>query len=275
MAFRVSSNIASIAAQRYLDLSQRQTEKSLRALASGSRVSQPGNDAAGFAISESLRGQLSGLKQARQNGNTAISMLQAAEGGLSEQNNILIRLRELAVYSASDTIGDDERGFLNLEFEGLVNEFDRIAKATRFATKQLLTGTNEDFTFQVGPNKGPENTVKFKLEANTTSEEAGINGLTIDDQDTAIDTLTELDGALLKIAGARSSFGAMQSRLQFATDHLAVEAENIDAARSQIADADIAEEATKLAQSQILQDAGIAVLAQANMNTARVGKLIG
>jgi flagellin len=244
------------------------------ALASGSRVSQPGNDPAGFAISESLRGQLSGLKQARRNSESAISMLQAAEGGLAEQNNILVRLRELAIYAASDTIGDDERGFLNGEYQQLTQEFDRIAKATRFANKQLLTGSGEEFSFQVGAYSGEENTIEFTLEANTTASDVGIDGLAIDDQDAALDTLEDIDGALLKLAEARSSFGAVQGRLQFAADHLAVQAQNIDSARSQIADADIAEEASKLATNQIIQDSGIAVLAAANMNTARVAKLI-
>lgn len=256
-------------------MAQRQTEKSLQALASGSRINRAGDDAAGFAIAEGLRGQLSGVKQAKFNAETATSLLQTAEGGLNEQNNILVRMRELAVYSASDTVGEEERGFLNNEFQQLSAEFDRIARSTRFGNKMLLTGTGEEFQFQVGAYKGDENTVKFKLDADTTGSEVGISGLSIDDQDDALDTLSDLDGALTKIAGTRATFGAMQSRLQYAIDNLAVQAENIAGARSQIVDADIAEEVTKLAQSQIIQDSGIAVLAQANLNTTRVGKLIG
>lgn len=275
MSFRVSTNLASLAAQRQLSVAQRQTEKSLQALASGSRINRAGDDAAGFAIAEGLRGQLSGVKQAKFNAETATSLLQTAEGGLNEQNNILVRMRELAVYSASDTVGEEERGFLNNEFQQLSAEFDRIARSTRFGNKMLLTGTGEEFQFQVGAYKGDENTVKFKLDADTTGSEVGISGLSIDDQDDALDTLSDLDGALTKIAGTRATFGAMQSRLQYAIDNLAVQAENIAGARSQIVDADIAEEVTKLAQSQIIQDSGIAVLAQANLNTTRVGKLIG
>lgn len=275
MAFRVSTNVASLTAQRFLGKAQRTTEESLQALASGSRVTRPGNDAAGFAISEGLRGQLSGIKQARFNADTAISMLQVAEGGLNEQNNILIRLRELAVYSASDTLGDTERGYINTEFQQLLEEYDRIAATTRYGNKELLTGSGEEFEFQVGANKGAENSVKFKLDANTSASESGIDGLSIEDQDDALDTLEELDNAIGKVAEARSTFGAMQSRLQFASDHLTGQTENIAAARSQIADTDVADEVSKLAQSQIIQEAAVSVLAQANMNTQRMLKLIG
>ncbi|MGE0763300.1 MAG: flagellin [Bdellovibrionales bacterium] len=274
MSFRISTNVASLAAQRNLGNSQRATEKALLALSSGSRINRASDDAAGFAIAESLRGQLSGVKQAKKNADTATSFIQTAEGGLSEQNNILIRLRELAVYSASDTVGDEERGYLNMEFQQLSAEFDRIARSTRYGNKQLLTGNGDEHTFQIGAYRGEENEVSFKLDANTTASEVGISGLSIDDQDSATDVLEDLDEGLQKVASARASFGAMQSRLQHASDHLAVQIENVSAARSQIVDADIAEEAANLAQNQIIQDAGIAVLAQANVNTSRVARLI-
>ena len=275
MSFRVSTNVASLTAQRHLTIAQRDTEKSLQALASGSRVTRPGNDAAGFAIAEGLRGQLSGIKQAQMNADGAIGLLQVAEGGLNEQNNILIRLRELAVYSASDTLGDDERGFINTEFQQLSAEYNRIAETTRYGNKKLLTGTGEEFQFHVGAYSGAENMIKFKLDADTTGSESGIDGLTIEDQDSALDSLTELDGALAKVAEARSTFGAMQSRLQHASDHLLSQKENIAAARSQIADTDVAEESSNLARASIVQEAAVAVLAQANMNTNRMLKLIG
>jgi flagellin len=238
-------------------------------------VTRPGNDAAGFAIAEGLRGQLSGIKQARYNADTAISMLQVAEGGLNEQNNILIRLRELAVYSASDTLGDTERGFINTEFQQLAEEFDRIAKTTRYGNKELLTGSGEEFEFQIGAYNGAENSVKFKLESDTSGSETGIDGLSIEDQDDALSALDELDTAIGMVAEARSTFGAMQSRLQFASDHLMGQTENIAAARSQIADTDVAEEVSKLAQAQIIQEAAVSVLAQANQDTGRMLRLIG
>lgn len=274
MSFRVSSNIASLATQRHLSKAQRQIEKSLMSISSGSRITKAGDDAAGFAISEGLRGQLSGTRQAKFNSESAISLIQTAEGGLAEQNNILIRMRELAVYSASDTIGDEERAFLNTEFEQLVQELDRIARSTRFGHKSLLTGTGEEFQFQIGAYQGPENTVKFRLDADTTAGRIGIQNLSVLEQDDALDALEDLDGALSKIAGTRATFGAMQSRLQFAVDNLAVQAENIEAARSQIVDADIAEEVSNLAKGQILQEMGVAVLAQANSNSQNLIRLI-
>lgn len=275
MAFRISTNVASLSAQRYLEKSQRQAEKSLKALASGSRIVTAGDDAAGFAISETLRGQLSGTKQAKFNAQNAMSLIQTAEGGLNEQNNILVRLRELAVYSASDTIGDEEREFLDAEFQNLVSEFDRIAKSTTFGNKKLLTGTGEEFSFQVGANSGEDNVIRFTLDANTTASEVGISGLGITDKDDALDALEDLDEGLLQVAGTRAKLGAAQSRFQFAIDNLAVQADNIQQARGMIVDVDVAEEVTALSRAQILQDIGTAVLAQANNDNGRALRLIG
>lgn len=274
MAFRVSSLTAASAATRHLGRAQKQIDRSLQSLASGSRVVRAGDDAAGFAIAESLRGQLGGTKQAKFNAETAVSLVQTAEGGLNEQNNILVRLRELAVYSASDTIGDEEREFLNTEFQQLISEFDRIAKSTRYGNKQLLTGTGEEFDFQVGAFQGPENVISFKLDANTTSNDMEIAGLDITDQDEAASALEDIDNAIVKISGARSTFGAMQSRLGYAINTLAVQAENLEEARGHIVNVDMAEEVTKLAQAQILQQAGTSVIAQANMASARALRLL-
>lgn len=274
MSFRVSANTVSLAAQRYLGHAQREVEKSQVALASGRRVVNAGDDAAGFAISESLRGQLSGTRQAKFNAENAVSLIQTAEGGLNEQNNILVRLRELAVYSASDTIGDEERAFLDKEYQALTQELDRIAKTTNFGNKKLLTGTGEQFEFHVGAYKGPENTITFKLDADTTSTNLGVDGLSIQDQDDALDNLEEIDTALQQIAGARATFGAMQSRFQHVIDHLGVQADNLDLARSNMVDVDVAKEVSNMVQNQVLQEAGIAVLAQANQDAKRVVTLI-
>lgn len=274
MAFRIGSNIVPTQAARFLSKANQQLEKSLGALASGSRIVRAGDDAAGFAISESLRGQIGGTKQAKFNAESAASLVQTAEGGLNEQNNILVRLRELAVYAASDTIGDGEREYLDLEFQQLTQEFDRIAKSTRYGNKQLLTGSNEEFEFQVGAFQGPENIIKFKLEANTTAGDVEIDGLDITDQDNARSALGDLDEALHHVAGARAGFGAMQSRFQYASDTLAVQAENLEEARGHIVDVDIADEVTKLTQAQIIQEAGTSVIAQANASSARALRLL-
>lgn len=274
MAFRVNNGVVSLGAQRNLEIAQRQIEHSLTALASGSRIVRAGDDAAGFAIAETLKAQLAGTKQSKMNAEMATSLIQTAEGGLNEQNNIMIRMRELAVQSSSDTVGDDEREYLNLEFTQLAQEFDRIAKSTRYANKQLLVGNGAEFEFQVGPNNGEENTIKFTLDANTTGSAAGISGMDISDRDSALSVLSDMDEAMKKVAGARATFGAAQSRFQHAIDNLAVQGENIQVAIGNIEDVDVAEETSKLAQGQIKQQAGTAVMAQANSTASRILRLI-
>lgn len=274
MSFRINSQVVPIAASRHLERAQRQIDHSLGALASGSRVVRAGDDAAGFAIAETLRGQLGGVKQAKFNAESASALVQTAEGGLNEQNNILVRMRELAVYAASDTVGDEERGFLNKEFTQLNEEFDRIALSTRFGNKELLTGSGEEFQFQVGAYKGEENVVTFTLDANTTASDVGIDGLEVNDQDRARDVLQTIDDAMIQIADARSTFGAMQSRLQHTADALSIQSENIASARSLIVDADVAEEVTNLSMAQIQQQAAVSVIAQANSSSANAMRLL-
>lgn len=275
VSLRINSNMASLTAQRHLTKNQRLVEEQYRALASGSRLSTPQNDAAGFAISEQLRAQVAGTKQSLRNTQSAVALVQTAEGALNEQNNILVRLRELAVNSASDTIGDEERGYLDSEFQALVSEFDRIAKVTRFGSKQLLTGTGEDFSFQVGPYQGSENVIEFTLDADTRADNVGIDGLSVSDQDDASDALEDIDDAVSKVASVRAELGAVQSRFQFTSDNLEVQAQAVEEARSIIADVDVAEATSQLAQAQVLQEAGMAVLVQANQAPSRLLKLIG
>lgn len=275
MALRIGTNVAAIAANRNLSRNSEDMENSLERLASGSRIVHPGDDAAGFAISEQLRGQESGLMQARRNADNAIGLIQVAEGGLSEQNNIVVRLREIAVQSASDTVSDDEREFLETEFQTLIKESDRIAESTRFGQKQLLVGTNENFDFYVGTSgDAAADVINYKLEANTKSSSLGLAGLSVVDQDEAQSVLTDLDESLQKLAQARAGFGAIQGRLEIAGNNLDVQKQNVSEARSRIADVDVAEESTKLARAQVLQDVGVAVLAQANQNSYRALKLL-
>ncbi len=274
MSFRIGSSVVPMMAARHLNNANDQVQRSLGAIASGSRIVRAGDDAAGFAIAESLRGQLAGTKQAKFNAESASSLVQTAEGGLSEQNNILVRLRELAVTAASDTVGEDERGYLDTEFQQLTQEFDRIAKSTRYGNKQLLTGSGEAFEFQVGAFNGPENIIKFKLDANTTAGDVGLDGLDVEDQSGALSALSDLDEAIGKISSARAGFGAMQSRLEHAANALGTQAENIAAAHGHIVDVDIAEEVAKLAQAQILQSAGTSVVAQANASSAKALQLL-
>jgi flagellin len=274
MGLRINTNIASITAQRNLGRSQDRQEHALAALASGNRIVRAGDDAAGLAIAENLRGQLSGIRKARENSNNATSLIQVAEGGLNEQANILIRMRELGIQASSDNISDVERGFLNNEFSQLLSEFDRIAKTTRFGDKSLLDGNGGKFTFHVGAFAGKENRIDYTLDADSTAGTIGIDGLEITDRDGAEDTLGEIDKAVVKLSAIRANFGAIQSRLQATTSNLDTQYENLAASRARLADADIAYETAELTQAQVLQNAGIGVMAQANALPERANKLI-
>lgn len=274
MAFRIGSNIPSMTAQRNLNLADRRSSHALQALSSGKRIVNAGDDAAGFAISELLRGQGRSLRQAKQNAEGATSLIQVAEGGLNEQNNILIRLRELAMQAASDTVGDEEREFLQIEFDQLGQEFDRIAQTTTYGNKKLLVGGSEEYDFHLGVSGEAEDVISYKLDSNTTASAIGITGLSVTDQDSARDVFGTIDEALMQIAGARASFGAIQSRLQIATNNVELQYENIESARSRIADADIAYETSEMVQAQITKDFGIAVLAQANSDSKRALQLL-
>jgi flagellin len=274
MGLRIGTNIASIAAQRNLARSEAQVVHASRALSSGSRIVSPGDDAAGFAISESLRGQAAGLRQAKQNSDNAGGLIQVAEGGLNEQNNILVRLRELAVQAASDTVSDDERGFLDTEFKSLTAEFDRTALTTRYGSKQLLSGSDQQYEFHLGTGNTDADVIKYKMDTDTRASSLGVSGLGVSDKDDAKSSLKDLDDATYKLAKARAGFGAMQSRFQIASNNLDLQHENIVAARSRIADADVAAETANLVQGQVLQEFGISVLAQANQMPQRAIKLL-
>ncbi|MBX3021080.1 MAG: flagellin FliC [Bdellovibrionales bacterium] len=275
MGLRINTNVASISAQRVLNKQQSRMEHAQQALASGSRIVKAADDAAGLAVSENIRGQVAGIKMARMNAFNAQSLIQVSEGGLNEISNILIRLRELGVQAASDTVSDVERSFLNQEATQLVAESERIAKSTRFGNKALLDGNGEEFEYHVGPFADEEqNTIKYKIEADATTGTLGIDGVDISDRSGARDTLQSVDDALVKIGQMRADFGAVQSRLQITTSNLDIQYENLSAAKSRISDADIAYESAEMTSAQILQSASVSVLAQANQNGAAALKLI-
>jgi flagellin len=275
MGLRIQTNLPSIAAQRVLGVQQKRQEHATQALASGSRIVNAADDAAGLAISESLKGQIRGIAMARNNAFNAGSSIQIAEGGLNEINNILIRMRELGIQSASDNIGDQERGFLNEEGKQLLEEADRIAKTTRFGDKRLLDGSGGDMEFHVGAFAGPENVIKYNLGMDATAGNLGIDGISVLDKGSARDALQTVDDALQKIGSMRANFGSIQSRLYATTSNLDIQYENLSAANSRIRDADVAKESAELASSQVLQQAAISVLAQANQFPAVALKLIG
>lgn len=275
MGLRISTNTASISAQRVLTKQQQRMEHAQMALASGSRIVKAGDDAAGLSISENLRGQIAGIKMARNNAFNAQSLIQVSEGGLNEISNILIRLRELGVQAASDTVGDVERTFLDQEAQQLTQEADRIAKSTRFGNKTLLDGTGGEMEYHVGPfSDESQNVIKYKMSADATASTLGVDGISIDSKDGARSTLESVDEALVKIGQMRADFGAVQSRMQMTTSNLDIQYENLSAAKSRISDADIAFESAEMTSANILQQASVGVLAQANNNGAAALKLL-
>jgi flagellin len=274
MGLRINTNLASLAAQRQISLSQRQTEGNMKALASGNRFDNPDESSADYSISEHLRGQIAGMKAGRDNAENAQSFIQVAEGGLGEQNNILIRMRELAVQSASDTYSDDERQLINTEFEQLQKEVDRIAQTTQFGSQKLLSGDNREFEFQVGAYRGDENVVTFKSEANTKASALGVDSLRVTDKSDARDALENIDEALNKIAGARASFGAIDSRLNSTINHAGLQVEALEAARSRLGDTNIAQATSDMYRSQAMQQYQISVLNEANRFPGSVIRLI-
>jgi flagellin len=272
MGLRINTNVASLNAQRNLLGTKWGLDKSLERLSSGYRINRAGDDAAGLAISENLRAQVRGLKQASRNAQDGVSLVQVAEGGLNEVSSILIRLRELAVQAASDTIGPVERQFLNVEYDQLVSEIDRIADATEFNGTPLLAGTGSVLDFQVGTRNDPNiDRLSFDAsKADANSAALGVNLTSVADKASAQNSLSAIDSAIVSVSAMRADFGAIQNRLQSTIGNIAVSVENLSAANSRIRDVDVAEETAEMTRNNILLQAGTSVLAQANQtsNTA-------
>jgi flagellin len=268
MGLRIATNVSSLTAQRHLRDTRRLLDQSLERLSSGYRINRAGDDAAGLAISEKLRAKVQGMTQAQRNANDGVSLIQVAEGGLNEVQTILVRLRELGVQAASDTIGAQERRYLNEEYQTLKEELDRIANSTEFNGTNLLDGTGGSLDFQV--NTGGLNLLgvdrisfdAFKLDVNCDKlglEEQGV-GTKFDAQR----SLGQLDAAIEEVSSVRGALGALENRLVSTVKNISVSVENLSAARSRIKDVDIAEETAEMTKHNILMQAGVSVLTQAN-----------
>ncbi|MCK6598316.1 MAG: flagellin FliC, partial [Bdellovibrionaceae bacterium] len=242
MGLRINTNVASLNAQKNLYMTNINQTRSMSRLASGQRINQAADDAAGLAISENLKGQIRGLRQANRNANDGISLVQIAEGSLNEVSNMLIRLRELGVQSASDTIGDTERKFLDVEYQQLKSEIQRVTEATSYNGYDLLNGTGGVIDIQVGVNNDPfKDRISFNSgAANSTLEALGLVAEAVASKEGAQMSLQNVDNALVSINAIRANFGAMQNRLQSTSNNLLVYDENISAANSRIRDADVA-----------------------------------
>lgn len=277
MSLRIATNVPSITAQRSLEGNQKIMDKSMGQLASGSRITKAADDAAGLSISEGMKGQIRSFKQALRNTNDGVSLLQVAEGGLGEISNIFTRMRELGIQAASDTIGDNERGFINQELTQLMQEVDRIAVSTKFGSKSLLDGNGDTFDFQVGiEGSGESDVISFYSgESNATSSNLGVSGIDFTSKDGAKDALAVLDEAQNKVNGFRANIGALQNRLSSTSENLGTQVENLSVANSRIRDTDVAESTAEMTKSNILLNASTAVLAQANEAPKQALRLLG
>ncbi len=277
MGFRIATNVASITAQKSLSkISQREGTTSAQ-LSSGNRITKSADDAAGLAISEKLRAGIRSSQQANRNANDGISMIQVAEGGLDESSNILIRLRELAIQSASDTVGETERGYTDMEFQQLKNELERISQTTKFNNVGLLDGSAEKLDFQVGSgNDDFKDRISYDPgQINSGLSALGLDGEQISTKDGAQGTLTKIDDAINTVSGQRATLGALQNRLITTSANLETSVENMSAANSRIRDVDYAAATAKKTQENVMKQAGISVLTQANTSAQQALRLIG
>jgi flagellin len=277
MGMRVTTNIAALNAQRNLNGSQKAIGESFAQLASGSRINKAADDAAGLAISENLRGSIRSIRQANRNANDGISLVQVAEGGLNEVGNIVVRLRELGIQAASDTIGDRERGFINKEVDQLKSEIQRIASVTTWGSTKLLDGSTPTYDFQVGVNNNEmEDRISFVASENVATLDAlGLADVDYTTKEGAQTALANLDEAQYRVNSSRSNLGALQNRLLSTVQNLSVADENYSAANSRIRDTDVAAASSELMRNNILLQAGTSTLAQANQNSAVALKLLG
>ena len=284
MGMRIKTNVQSLVAQRHLQENSGVLAKSMEKLASGSRINSSQDDAAGMAVSETMRGKIRGLNQAKRNAGDAVSMVQVAEGAMNEMGNIMVRMRELTVQAASDTLGDHERTYLNKEYTQLAGEIDRIAGSTEFNGNKFFVpneGKNptDQYTIQVGANRStPEmnrDTITIDLKGlRFTSQELGlgkgseIGAENYGDKGPTVgmisEKLTTLDNAMARLSNERANLGALQSRLGSTINNLGVSVENLETAKSRIKDVDVAEETAELTKDRILVQSNMAVLAQSN-----------
>lgn len=272
----INHNISALNAWRGLSQTNSALAKSLEKLSSGMRINRAADDAAGLAISEKMRGQISGLNQAIRNAQDGISLIQTAEGALNETHSILQRMRQLAVQSANDTNTDADRAQIQAEVNQLIEEIDRIANNTEFNTQVLMagafSGSGAGLVFHIGANSGQSLVLQI---GNMGASALGVSGLSVSTQGTANAAITTIQSAIDRVSNQRSSLGAVQNRLEHTIANLGVAAENLSAAESRIRDVDMALEMMNFTRNQILVQAGTAMLAQANLAPQAVLKLLG
>lgn len=263
MALIINNNLASVSAQRNLAVSNGQLGRSVERLSSGLRITRAADDAAGLGLSESLRAQIRSINQATRNASDGISLTQIADGAASTIGSLLARLRELSSQSASGTVGNTERSYIDQEFVALRSEIDRIATVTEFNGQALTSGSSISFSIQVGFRSGTGNALSLNL-ADITTSSLGLSSVNVSTSANASSALGNIDSAISAIATARANYGSIQNRFESTIANLQVTSENLTAAESRIRDADVAYETSQFTKNQILVQTGISVLAQAN-----------
>jgi flagellin len=259
----INTNVMSLSAQRNLATSGSQLSQSLQRLSSGLRINSAKDDAAGLAISQRMTAQIRGLSAAIRNAQDAVSLTQTAEGALGSVSNNLQRMRELAVQSANGTNTTDDQAALDTEYQQLMLEITRVGEQTKYAGTTLIDGTFEDKDFQIGANEGEVITIDALADV-TIDTGLEIDGTDLTDTANSVAAITALDAAISTVSTARATVGAYQSRFESVVSNLTIANENLSASRSRIMDADYAEETAKLTRAQVLQQAGVAMLSQAN-----------
>lgn len=271
MGMVVRTNTMANNAFRQLGMNNNQVSKSLEKLASGYRINRAGDDAAGLAISESMKAQIKGLEAASSNSQDAISLVQTAEGALTEVHDMLNRMVELATKAANGTYTDAQRGNYQDEIEALQDEIDRIADSTKFNDTALLDGTFQNKDMQVGTSAAETISVSI---TGMRADDLGVSGVNVSTQAGASDAIEDINNAINTVSKARSGLGATQNRLEHTINNLDTTAENLSAANSRIRDTDMAKEMMKYTQMNVLVQSAQAMLAQANQQPQSVLQLL-
>ena len=280
----INTNVSATLTSNALAKNDRAMSQSMERLSTGQRINSASDDAAGLAIASKMTSQIRGLDQAVRNGNDAISMVQTADGALVEVSNMLQRMRELAVQSASDTNTSTDRTALNTEFTALTAQIEATMVNTQWNGQDLLDGDSSSLSFQVGANASQTITVTtledmktagpaFSTLLNTTTE-TSLATLVVTDGTKAANSIKGIDSALAVVNTKRAELGSTVNRLEYAVDNLANVSQNASASRSRVQDANYATESTELARTQIIQQAGTAMLAQANQQSQSVLALL-
>ena len=274
MSVSIQTNIASMKAHRSLGNTQQNLNSNLQRLSSGFRINGAFDDAAGLGVSERLRAQVRGMSVADRNANDGFNIVQAAEGAMGEVADILQRMREIAVQAATDGITTTEQGYLDKEFQGLLGEIDRLSKATKYNGQQLIDGSYTGKKIQVGADTGADFQIAVDVKAVTVTA-LSMLAQTVSQLSTANTSITQLDTAIDYLNTQRAEMGALMSNLQTASSHVNVMRENLAASESRIRDTDVASETSSFARSQVLMQAGVSMLAQANSQPQMALRLLG